>query len=41
MNDERGETRVDLVQVREMCRVLRKPLVDFVREYERRLAANK
>jgi transcriptional regulator with XRE-family HTH domain len=35
---ERGETRIDLVQLREICRALRKPLIAFVREYERRLA---
>jgi transcriptional regulator with XRE-family HTH domain len=36
---ERGETRIDLVQLHEICRILKKPLVDFVRDYEKRLSA--
>jgi transcriptional regulator with XRE-family HTH domain len=38
---ERGETRLDLVQLREICRVLKKPLLTFVREYETRLATRR
>ena len=38
---ERGETRLDLVQLREVCRALNKPFLEFVREYERRLTASR
>jgi transcriptional regulator with XRE-family HTH domain len=31
---ERGETRLDLVQLRQWCRALKVQLMDFVREFE-------
>jgi transcriptional regulator with XRE-family HTH domain len=38
---ERGEARLDLVQLRQICRILGTSLPAFVQEYERRLAAGK
>jgi transcriptional regulator with XRE-family HTH domain len=33
---ERGERRLDLVQLAEFCRALNLPLIDFVQEYQQR-----
>lgn len=38
---ERGETRIDIVQLRMFCRVFGITLSSFVAEYEARLAAKK
>lgn len=35
---ERGETRLDLVQLRVLCHALGTSLLDFVSRYERRLS---
>jgi transcriptional regulator with XRE-family HTH domain len=35
---ERGVRRLDIVQLRDICTVLKGSLVEFVREYERELA---
>ena len=34
---ERGERRLDVIQLRTICRALDRPLADVVRELERRL----
>lgn len=36
---ERGERRLDLVQLRAFCRALRIPFAEFVAEFERRVGA--
>jgi hypothetical protein len=36
---ERGEVRLDVIQVRTICRALGTPLPAFVAELEKRLAA--
>jgi transcriptional regulator with XRE-family HTH domain len=36
---ERGERRLDVVQLRTICRLLGTSLTDFVAEFERRLAS--
>jgi len=36
---ERGERRLDLVQVRAFCAALKIPLVEFVGDFERRLGS--
>jgi transcriptional regulator with XRE-family HTH domain len=38
---ERGECRLDIVQIRQFCRVLKTTLPDFVAEYETRLASRR
>ena len=38
---ERGEARLDLVQLRQICRILGTNLPVFVQEFERRLAGGK
>jgi transcriptional regulator with XRE-family HTH domain len=38
---ERGEARLDLVQLRQICRILGTSLPAFVQEYESRLAGGK
>lgn len=35
---ERGARRLDLLELRDICGHLAQPLVDFVAEYERRIA---
>ncbi len=36
---EIGQRRLDLVELREICRALGVPLVEFVRQFERSIAA--
>lgn len=38
---ERGECRLDIVQIRQFCRVLKTTLPEFVAEYESRLASRR
>lgn len=38
---ERGETRLDIVQLRSICRALKTTLAGFIRTYETRLAVKK
>ena len=38
---ERGEARLDLVQLRQICRILGTSLPTFVQEYEKRLVSGK
>ena len=38
---ERGERRLDLIQLRTICRSLGGSLPDFVKEWERRIAESK
>lgn len=38
---ERGERRIDLVQLREFCRAIGVSLPEFVREFEKRLTQAK